>query len=73
MQMLIYVLEMELKKVNEMELKGHFYWQVINVDSKGKPEVYKEEDNVCFLKYDIESGVYFGSSGKNTSIFQGMA
>ena len=59
----IYVLEMELEKINESELKGRFYWQVIKVDGNGKPEIHKEEDIVCFVKYDIESGVYFGSSG----------
>jgi hypothetical protein len=54
---------MELEKVNEMELKGHFYWQVIKVDGNGKPEVHKEDGVVTFVKYNIEAGVYFGSSG----------
>lgn len=59
----IYVLEMELEQVNEDELKGHFCWQIIKIDGNGKKDVSKEEGKVVFVRYDAESGVYFGGSG----------
>lgn len=61
----MYVLEMELEKINNYELVGHFCNQVIKIDGNGKPDITKEEKDILFIKYDIESEVFFGSYRSN--------
>lgn len=68
----IRVLEMELEKINDGELKGHYRFQTINVDSHGTPNTNIEEDYIYFAKYDIRSGAFFGSYGcKNKKYIPG--
>lgn len=67
----MYVLEMELELINDYELVGHFCNQVIKIDGNGKPDISTEKKEIYFIKYDIKSGVYFGSSGNKYKYIPG--
>lgn len=68
----MYILEMELELINDYELIGRQCLQVIKIDGNGKPDISTEKKEIYFVKYDIKSGVYFGSSGNKYKYVPGF-
>ncbi len=58
----IHTLEINIQKINDLELVGYAIRQAIEIKGDNTPVIKKNTEKVLFTRYDSHSGVYFDSS-----------